>query len=234
LKTIKFLTLVLLSNIVSGQDTNQVEREILNSLICNYSIMHEECIYYVNFSNIDKFEFYQDTTSFNESYRYIEKNIPNSTPWGGHIVDASTTHHIAINYYDRIPFQEVSKLTSLDTTEINRFLTTINDIQKNSDFRTKTVYKCNDSQYRKQLNMRIFKRLMKYSCLFYSNPIIFNNKYVLIKITKFGTSLKNEDYIPTIYLMEKINNKWTVKDYYSVIKTRNLDLIMPYLEHKNK
>jgi hypothetical protein len=207
-----------------GLDGGQNDEKIFRTIICTADTKNKENVFYASILGIDKYEFYQDSKSYNESYHAKPKNN-DADPLGGQIIDLSISHNLVINHYDKSPFKIISNYSSIDTSEINKYLNTYKDYRNKTKIWTQIVYKCNNVKYIKRFRPKVIRILFNQNCIFVSNPIIFNqNKLAIIKVARirFSSNIKEDD--TKIYFVENIDSVWTVKDTFSVTNTTPLTI----------
>lgn len=236
MKIFCFFIFFTIPNLNYGQDTNQTKSDIFKTVVCD-SYAHDNLnVFYVSALGIDKFEFYQDQPSYNDSYNLNQKKSNDKSALGGNVIDLSVSHNPIINYYNRNPYQTISQFNSIDTSEINRYLVTIKEYTSNTVNWPLIVYKCDNVKFFKRFHPRMIRRLINQKCTFVSNPIVFNkNKFAIIKVAKFRVSSSIKDLKTIIYFVENIENKWTIKDKFSVINTTTTNITEPSTgKSKNK
>jgi hypothetical protein len=211
-----------MSYLTFGQDRGQNDADIFRKIICTTDTKNKENVFYASVLGIDKYEFYQDSKTYNESYHITPKNYA-STTIEEQTIDLSNSHNRLIDHYDKNPFKTISNYVSIDTSEINKFLNIYKDYRNETKIWSQIVNKCNNVKFIKRFRPKIIRIFFNQNCIFVSNPIIFNqNRFAIIKVARIRFSSNIKEHDTKIYLVENVNTGWTVKDTFSVTNTTPL------------
>lgn len=219
-----FFALLIMSYLTYGQDRGQNDAEIFRTIICTTETKNRDNVFYASVLGIDKYEFYQDSKTYNESYHITPKNNDTDTIVG-RTIDLSNSHNRLIDHYDKNPFKTISKYISIDTSEINKYLNTYMDYRNETKIWTQIVNKCNNVKFIKIFRPKMIRIFFSQKCIFVSNPVIFNqNKFAIIKVARIRFSSNIKEHDTKIYFVENVNNVWTIKDTFSVTNTTPLTI----------
>ena len=216
MKYIALTILTLIPCLSFSQETKKSYSEIFKTVFCKPYSGKKEKVFYVNAVGIDKYEFYQDNQSLDETYRLINSKSDNQ-------IDLSISHNILINHYDKVPYKVISTFIRIDTTEINKSLSRLKDYRGDQVIWDKIVDNCDAIKFIKRFRPKVIRTLFKYECLFVSCPVLFSdNKYAIIKSVNIRFGSKINDVYTKIYFLEFSKNSWTIKDIFTVIDTSTL------------
>jgi len=199
---------LLISNLIYGQNTQQIDSEIFKALVCttNTNKVKVEDICSLN---IDRFEFYQDSVSKNQVY-FLKKIYKNNDLAGACGAD------IVFPYYDKIPYETINQNYQIDTSELNQYLLikrTNTDFKKWSDI----IENCENVKFCSIFLINPLRYLFVSNHLVVGKPIILNNnKMALIKVFSLQIGYRIRIMDTNIYFLEHKDNVWIIREKFKL------------------